>query len=156
MELFGWMMFAEWLRNGVGVGVEVGKYWTVWLRRVQQGSRGPGGDDHCFSDQGSHGCIGRLYVRLFSYHMLCNDHDAQHKLKYLQNMISAGTPVRRTANREPRTANLWLMVAEANAGHRCCNITDRGPQKRLNYNDKGLKLRANETVFAAICIALPQ
>jgi hypothetical protein len=58
-----------------------------------------------------------------------------------QNMISAGTPVRRTANREPRTANLWLIVAEANAGHRCCNITDRGPQKRLNYNDKGLKLR---------------
>jgi len=59
----------------------------------------------------------------------------------VQNMISAGTPVRRTANREPRTANLWLIVAEANAGHRCCDIVDRGPQKRLNYNDKGLKLR---------------
>src|SRR5258708_3848931 len=56
-------------------------------------------------------------------------------------MISAGAPVRRTANGEPRTANLWLIVAEANAGHRCCNITDRGPQKRLNYNDKGLRLR---------------
>jgi hypothetical protein len=51
-----------------------------------------------------------------------------------QNMISAGTPVW-------QTVNLWLIVAEANAGHRCCNITDRGPQKRLNYNDKGLKLR---------------
>jgi hypothetical protein len=46
-----------------------------------------------------------------------------------------------SANSEPRTVNLWLIVAEANAGHRCCNITDRGPQKRLNYNDKGLKLR---------------
>ena len=67
--------------------------------------------------------------------------------KPVQNMISAGTPVQ-------RTANLWLIVAEANAGHRCCNIMDRGPQKRLNYNDEVMK--ANETVFTAICITLPQ
>ena len=46
-----------------------------------------------------------------------------------------------SVNREPRTANLWLIVAEANAGHHCCNITDHGPQKQLNYNDEGLKLR---------------
>jgi hypothetical protein len=41
-----------------------------------------------------------------------------------------------SANREP-VAN----IAEANAGHRYCDIVDHGPQKRLNYNDKGLKLR---------------
>jgi hypothetical protein len=55
-------------------------------------------------------------------------------------MISAGTPVRWTANREPRTANLLLIAAEADAGHRHCNITDRGPRNRLNYNDERLKL----------------
>ena len=32
-----------------------------------------------------------------------------------QNMISAGTTVRRTANREPRTVNLWLIAAEGHS-----------------------------------------
>jgi hypothetical protein len=50
-----------------------------------------------------------------------------------QNMISAGTGVR-------RTTNLLLIAAEADAGHRCCNITARGPRNRLNYNDERLKL----------------
>ena len=60
--------------------------------------------------------------------------------------------IRRTSNR----ANLLLMAAEEDAGHRCCNITDRGPRNRLNYNDERLKLRVDYKMFAAICIALPQ
>jgi hypothetical protein len=76
-----------------------------------------------------HGRLPRL-TRLADY--LCDSGQSS----FIQNMISAGTPVRRTSNREP-----LADITEGNAGHRCCNITDRGPQKRLNYNDEGLKLR---------------
>ena len=41
-----------------------------------------------------------------------------------------------SANHEPVADSSWGKCWS----HRCCNITDRGPQKQLNYNDKGPRL----------------